>query len=169
MPARRTQLQQELRQNKPFTSVSDEGSVAILRTADVLHRAFTRVLEPHDITLAQYNVLRILRGAGVDGLPTLKVAARLIESAPGITLMMNRLVRRRWVRRRRDRRDRRCVMCFLTDPGRQLLHELDAPFRAAGDAALAALAVPDQQRLIGMLEVVRRDHAAVPNAKENSR
>jgi DNA-binding MarR family transcriptional regulator len=151
-------LQRELAQNKPFSSLSDEGSVAILRTADVLRRAFSQVLAAHDITLAQYNVLRILRGAGPAGLPTLEVAARLIETAPGITVMMNRLLRRRWVRRRRDRRDRRRVLCFLTDAGAALLSNLDAPFQAAGDRALAALSAAEQKRLITMLEAIRRDH-----------
>src|SRR5687767_9507141 len=121
MKPRRTQLQQELSQRKPFTSPSDEGAVAILRTADVLRRVFTQVLAAHDITLAQYNVLRILRGAGSAGLPTLEVAARLIETAPGITLMMNRLADRGWVRRRRSRSDRRQVICYLTDSGIDLL------------------------------------------------
>jgi DNA-binding MarR family transcriptional regulator len=160
MRVRRTQLQQELAQRKPFTSTSDEGAVAILRTADVLRRAFTEVLAVHDITLAQYNVLRILRGAGPAGLPTLEVAARLIETAPGITLMMNRLVQRGWVRRRRSRSDRRQVLCHLTDSGSSLLAQLDAPFRSSGDRALQALSVADQLRLVHMLDAVRRDHAA---------
>ena len=167
MKSRRTQLQQELAQTKPFTSASDEGAVAVLRTADVLRRVFNEVLAPHDITLAQYNVLRILRGAGAMGLPTLEVAARLIETAPGITLMMNRLVQRGWVRRRRSRSDRRQVFCFLTDAGSALLAALDGPFRTSGDRALEALSITDQLRLIHMLDAVRRDHAARAERKQS--
>ena len=167
MKALRTQLQQELAQRKPFTSTSDEGAVAILRTADVLRRVFNEVLADHDITLAQYNVLRILRGATPAGLPTLEVAARLVETAPGITLMMNRLVQRGWVRRRRSRSDRRQVFCFLSDAGSDLLAGLDAPFRTSGDRALEALSIADQLRLIHMLDAVRRDHTARAKRKQS--
>ena len=61
-------VQTEIRQRRPFASRAQECVVALLRTADVLRRALTRVVEPHGITVQQYNVLRILRGAGAEGL-----------------------------------------------------------------------------------------------------
>src|SRR6478752_1983616 len=87
----RSALQEEIRQTRPFSSPSEEAAVALVRTADLLRRALTAVVDPHDITLQQYNVLRILRGAGVDGLPTLEIASRMVEHAPGVTRLLDRL------------------------------------------------------------------------------
>ena len=76
MPSR---LQQEIKQTRPFRSAGQEASIGLLRTADELRRYFSTILEPSGITTQQYNVLRILRGAGPEGLPTLEIAARMIE------------------------------------------------------------------------------------------
>lgn len=126
-----------------------------MRTADLVRRLFLEVLAPHGITLAQYNVLRVLRGAGPEGLPTLEVAERLIEHAPGITRLMDRLERRGWVRRERCAGDRRQVLCFLTEEGHGLLAELDAPMDRADEEALSGLSRAQQRELIRLLDLVR--------------
>src|SRR5258706_12493191 len=82
---------EELKQTKPFPSKRQEAAVALLRTADVIRRLFGAVVEPKGITVQQYNVLRILRGAGEPGLPTLDIAERMIETTPGITRLIDRL------------------------------------------------------------------------------
>ena len=156
-----SQIQRELRQARPFVSTADEAAVGILRTAEIIRRFYAQVLAPFDVTLAQYNVLRILRGAGDEGLPTLEVADRLIESAPGITLMMDRLVRKGWVRRRRSRQDRRQVRCYLMTPGAELLRRIDAPFNAAHSRGLADLTVSQCRTVIRLLDSVRRLHASL--------
>lgn len=161
MTNRVSQVQHELRQRRPFVSPSDEAAVGILRTAEIMRRFYAQVLAPFAITLAQYNVLRILRGGGDDGMPTLDVAARLIESAPGITLMMDRLVKKGWVRRRRSRGDRRQVRCYLTGPGAELLHRLDRPFDAAHARALESLNANQCRTLIRLLDGVRRFHSTL--------
>jgi len=56
-------MQRELRQNRPFSAPTQEAAVALLRTADLVRRSIAAIVEPHGITLQQYNVLRILRGA----------------------------------------------------------------------------------------------------------
>ena len=84
-------LQDELRQRAPFASPAQEAVVALMRTTDVVRRYLARVVDPNGITLQQYNVLRILRGGGADGVPTLEVAARMIEQTPGITRLLDRL------------------------------------------------------------------------------
>jgi DNA-binding MarR family transcriptional regulator len=169
MPPRHSQVQRELRQSKPFLSISAEAAVGILRTADTLRRFFTAVLQPYDLTLAQFNVLRILRGAGPAGAPTLDVAARLIESAPGITLMMDRLVAKGWVRRHRARSDRRQVLCFLTPAGAELLRKVDRPVDLADIRAMAALSPRQQSTLVRLLDIVRRDLADVPAPSRKAR
>jgi DNA-binding MarR family transcriptional regulator len=151
-------LQREIRQTRPFRSPSHEAAVGLLRTADLVRRQVCEVLAPYGITPAQYNVLRVLRGAGPEGLPTLEVAERLIEHAPGITRLLDRLERRGWVRRERCREDRRQVLCYLTSAGEELLARLDGPVEAVDEAALKGLTERQQQELIDLLDRVRGAH-----------
>ena len=120
-------LQRELRQRRPFNSPAHEGVVALLRTADLLRRHGSALLEGQGITLQQYNVLRILRGAGDAGLPTLEVAGRMIEQTPGVTRLLDRLEAKGLVRRQRCPKDRRQHLCWITAEGLALLAGLDEP------------------------------------------
>lgn len=151
-------LLREIRQSKPFRSKGQEVLVALLRTADVVRRAISRVLEPYDITPQQYNVLRILRGAGEQGLPTLEIADRMIEQAPGVTRLLDRLEAKGWVRRQRCSEDRRQVLCWLTPAGLDLVTRLDEPVESADAEAVAALSPEDQDHLLRLLDVVRSGH-----------
>lgn len=157
-------LQQEIRQRRPFRSRQQEGILALLRTTDVVRRFLARAVEPHGITLQQYNVLRILRGAGEEGIPTLAIGERMIEQTPGITRLLDRLEGKGLVRRKRCTEDRRQVLCWLTDPGRDLLAGLDATVDALDDGALGMLAAADVEALIRLLDQVRAGHAAAAAA-----
>jgi MarR family transcriptional regulator, organic hydroperoxide resistance regulator len=148
----------EIRQSKPFRSKGQEVLVALLRTADVVRRAISRVLEPYDITPQQYNVLRILRGAGEQGLPTLEIADRMIEQAPGVTRLLDRLEAKGWVRRQRCPEDRRQVLCWLTPAGLDLVTQLDEPVESADAEAVAELSPEDQDHLLRLLDAVRAAH-----------
>ena len=97
----------EIKQSRPFPSKGEEAVVALMRTSDLVRRLVSDVVEPHGITLQQYNVLRILRGSRPDSLPTLEIAARMIEQAPGITRLLDRLERKGLIRRQRCPEDRR--------------------------------------------------------------
>jgi DNA-binding MarR family transcriptional regulator len=153
-------VQREIRQRRPFPSRAQEGVVALFRTVDLLRRSLTRVVEGHGITLQQYNVLRILRGAGEEGLPTLDVAGRMIEHAPGVTRLLDRLQDRGLVRRKRCPRDRRQVLCHATPAALRLLGDLDAPIDRAGREALGMLDAPQLDTLIGLLDRVRNETAS---------
>lgn len=159
MPKTASSIQREIRQRRPFRSRAQEGLVALLRTTDLLRRALARVVEPHGITLQQYNVLRILRGAGPDGLPTLEIAERMIEQAPGITRLMDRLEAKGLVRRERCPHDRRQVLCWINPAGFELLETLEEPMARAGEECLGVLKRPDLHRLIRLLDEVRAHHA----------
>ena len=159
MERRASALQQELRQRKPFGSPRQEGAVGLLRTADLLRRSLSRVVELQGLTLQQYNVLRILRGAGDEGLPMLEIAQRMIEQSPGITRLMDRLEAKSLVRRERCSRDRRQVLCWITAAGLTLLQQLDAPVNQADDVLLGRLADSDVDRLIQLLDAVRAGHS----------
>lgn len=153
-----SQLQREIRQGKPFRSRGQEVVVALLRTADLVRRAVSQAVETHDITLQQYNVLRILRGAGEKGLPTLEIADRMIEHAPGVTRLLDRLEAKGLVRRERCREDRRQVLCWLTPAGLELVERLDEPVDKADVEAVAQLTPEDQEKLLRLLDAVRAGH-----------
>ena len=149
-------LQQELKQTKPFDTPADEALVALMRTASLVRRAIAQRVEPYGISPAQYNVLRILRGAGPDGLPTLAVRDRLIEEAPGITRVMDKLEESGHVARKRAKGDRRVVHCVITDQGLRLLTAMDTLVRET--AQLISTGLPDdreQRELITLLAKVR--------------
>jgi len=145
----------ELKQKKPFPSKAEEAAVTLLRTADVIRRFIGTVIEPHGITSQQYNVLRILRGAGEHGLPTLEIAERMIESTPGITRLIDRLETKKLVSRERCLTDRRQVFCRITAPGLALLSALDAPMVEAADTALSVLKKTELASLIDLLDRTR--------------
>lgn len=153
-----SRLQEELRQRRPFRSSGEEALLGLFRTADLLRHRLTRLLEAHQVTFQQYNVLRILRGAGERGLPTLAIAERMIERAPGITRIVDRLERQGLVARERSRDDRRQVVCRVTAQGLALLDRLDDPIAAADRDLLAALGDEEQRTLIHLLERIRAGH-----------
>lgn len=152
-----SRLQQEIKQNKPFRSTAQEASLALLRTVDVLRRRMATLIEPEGITGQQYNVLRILRGAGSEGLPTLEIAERMIEQAPGVTRLLDRLETKRLVHRERCPEDRRQVTCRITSSGLTLLNRLDTVVNSADETLLGDLTAAEQKQLIRLLDRIR-DH-----------
>lgn len=151
-------MQREIRQKLPFRTRAQEGTVGLLRTADLVRRSVGRIVEPHGITLQQYNVLRILRGAGDQGLPTLGIAERMIEQAPGITRLLDRLEAKKLVRRKRCPEDRRQVVAWITPEGLGLLGKLDEPLLATDTSVLASLPRRDLLALIRILDKLRAGH-----------
>lgn len=154
MPKSKSSLQEEIRQGKPFRSLGQEAALALFRTADVIRRRFSSEVERHGVTLQQYNVLRILRGSP-DGLNTLAIADRMVERAPGITRMIDRLERKGWVTRTRGTADRRCVSVRITQPGLELLAGLDDVVNQVDADAVQKLSSAEAEQLIGLLERMR--------------
>jgi DNA-binding MarR family transcriptional regulator len=148
-------LQREIRQGKPFPSPAHECVLALMRTADVLRRSIGEVIEQRGLTPQQFNVLRILRGAGSAGLPTLEVAERMIEETPGVTRLLDRLEAKGWVRRQRCPKDRRQHLCWITPAGHALVGRLDEPLNVAIEKYLKPLRRSDQVQLIHLLEALR--------------
>ena len=158
MSAGKRTLEEEIVQARPFHSSGAQVVVGLLRTAAVIERYYNQVVTQRGITIQQYNVLRILRGAGAQGLPTLTIRDRMVHEAPGITRLIDKLEESGLVRRERGA-DRRVVICFITDEGLALLRELDEPVNAADDAAVAMLSLEDQRQLVDLLDAVRAGHA----------
>jgi DNA-binding MarR family transcriptional regulator len=135
-------LAEEIRQNRPWSSPAEEAFVSVMRTAALIRRALAQAVEPLGISPAQYNVLRILRGAGPEGLPTLAVRDRLVEEAPGITRLIDKLERARCVKRDRTGRDRRTVRVQITPAGIDLLADAESRVRTLLDRF--ARSMPDE-------------------------
>lgn len=152
-------VRDELRQAQPFRSESQEATIALMRTASIVSRRLAHVVEPHGISLAQYNVLRILRGAGDDGLPTLAIRDRMIEEGSTVTRLLDKLELAGFVQRLRSRPDRRQVLCTITEAGRILLAELDPAIDATDTAAVAMLDEPSRRQLIALLARIRVEQA----------
>lgn len=145
----------EIRQTRPFRSSGAEATISLLRTADLIRRRLSAVIEPAGITFQQYNVLRILRGAGPDGVPTLEIADRMIEKAPGITRLIDRLEAKGLVERRRCTEDRRVVYGTISAAGLDLLASLDPQVDATDESAMENLNDEEQRTLIGLLDTLR--------------
>lgn len=151
-----TPLQDEIQQTRPFQSKGQEATLALFRTADLLRRHLAGCFARSGITHQQYNVLRILRGAGEEGLPTLSIADRMIEHAPGITRLIDRLVVKELVVRERLAGDRRRVQCFISPQGLELLATLDEPVSRADKEAMADLAQDELEELVKTLAKLRQ-------------
>jgi DNA-binding MarR family transcriptional regulator len=148
-------LQDDLRQRRPFGSAAEEAYLNLIRTADQLARRVALVLKPHQLSEAQYNVLRILRGAGAEGHTCSEVATRLVTHDPDVTRLLDRLEARGLLVRSREHSDRRVVTTRITRQGLALLDTLDGPVRTAVDEALAHLPAARLTALSALLEAAR--------------
>jgi DNA-binding MarR family transcriptional regulator len=126
----------------------------LLRAADRVRRRAAQAVEPHGITLQQYNVLRILENTNEDGVPTLEVAARLIEETPGVTRLLDRLEAKAYIRRQRCPHDRRQHLCWLSGEGARVLEKLAPVLAAEQDRVLERLDRDSRQRLIALLDAI---------------
>ena len=144
-----------IKQGKPFRTRSQEALVGLVRTADDAKRSMSCVVEAAGITLQQYNVLRILRGAGSPGLPTLAIGDRMIERTPGVTRLIDRMEKKGLVSRERCKEDRRRVWCRITEEGLALIAPLDGPLSTVDDSLLEVLDGSELARLVEYLDRVR--------------
>ena len=145
-------LLDEIRQTRPFGTLAQEAYLGVLRTAALLDHAVAEALKPHGITPTQYNVLRILRGAHPDGYPRGEIASRLIERAPDVTRLIDRLEREGLVERARSSSDRRLSVTRITAGGLDLLERLDLDVNALHDEISARLSRAEVRTLSGLLE-----------------
>jgi DNA-binding MarR family transcriptional regulator len=148
-------VQREIQQTRPFHSIGAEAVIGIMRTASLIERRINAIVIREGISQQQYNVLRILRGAGTRGIPTLEIRDRMVDVSPGVTRLIDRLEKAGHARRDRSSPDRRHVMCHITTQGLALLARLDAPVRAYDDAAVKILTADETRELIRLLDRVR--------------
>jgi DNA-binding MarR family transcriptional regulator len=148
-------LQSELKQKKPFSSREEEAFISILLTSDVLFGKLTGVLKESGLSPTQYNVLRILRGAGVDGLACGEISNRMITRDPDVTRLLDRLEKRGLASRAREQKDRRVITARITEEGLDLLKCLDRPVDRFNKQVLGHVTEKDLTKLINILEAAR--------------
>lgn len=151
-------LKDEIKQTKPFRGAGDEAFIAIQRTADMLLREFQHLLrEEAGLSPVQYNVLRILRGAGADGRTCSEIGERLVTRDPDVTRLLDRMEKRAWLERRRSTVDRRVVRAFITDAGLELVDRLDEPVDRYTRDRFKRVGAKHLRELVAILDEVRAE------------
>ena len=148
-------LKKELKQTRPFASLHEEVVLSMLRTADQLAVPMNDVLREANLSLSQYNVLRILRGAGPDSLPCGEISDRMVRRDPDLTRLLDRLEARGLVARSRDTTDRRIVRASITKEGLNLLASLDEGVQTTIKKTLSHMSKERLNALCELLEEAR--------------
>lgn len=148
-------LQKELKQTKPFANREEEVYLNIQLTAERLWWGVNETLKLADLTHTQYNVLRILRGAGQEGVSCSEISERLVTKDSDITRLLNRLEARGLISRQREAKDRRVIITHITDDGLRLLASLDKPIERCHRRHLGHLGDKKLAALSKLLEAVR--------------
>jgi len=148
-------LQQDLKQKKPFRSLQQEAYLSVVRTSTSLTDAMEDLVKARGISATQYNVLRILRGSGAEGLCRNELRDRMLTRMPDMTRLLDRMEDAGLVVRAREGDDRRMVMTRITEKGRRLLDELDAPVMALHRKQMAGLTDAQLRSLSDLLTLVR--------------
>ena len=148
-------LRHELKQTRPFRSLEEEATLSIVRTAAAFEHAFAQALKPYGITQTQYNVLRILRGAGSSGLCRNEVGQRLLRQVPDVTRLLDRMEDMELITRTRGGEDRRYVNTTISKKGLTAVNELDAVVDAMHRKWLGHLDKSRLELLIKLLDATR--------------
>jgi DNA-binding MarR family transcriptional regulator len=148
-------LQSEIKQSKPFPRASAEAFLSILRTAALLEHQIGEVLRPHGITTTQYNVLRILKGAGSQGLCGREIAERLVSRVPDVSRLLDRMEELGLLTRKRDSEDRRHVTARITNQGLKIIEKATPDLEAVESSRFRNLPAESVQSLIETLDDVR--------------
>jgi DNA-binding MarR family transcriptional regulator len=136
--------------------------LALLRAAERASQDFADFLRPCGLSPAQYNVLRILRGAGPDGLPCGEIGGRMLNKDPDITRLLDRMEKQGWIGRERNERDRRVVVTRLTKTGQALVNRLDEPVARRHQETLGRLG---KKRLTALARELRAAAESFPSVE----
>jgi DNA-binding MarR family transcriptional regulator len=148
-------LEQELKQTRPLQGAPHEAFLSVLRTATVLSDELEQILKPEGLSLAQYNVLRILRGAEPHGLCRNDVRDRMLTRMPDMTRLLDRMENAGLVSRARSAADRRLVTTRITDRAKQALERVAGVVADEHRRRFSQLSKSEIRDLVGLLERVR--------------
>jgi DNA-binding MarR family transcriptional regulator len=145
----------EIQQKKPFSCREEEAFLNLARSYQYLEQGFAELFRPHNLSTTQYNMLRILRGAGPEGLNCTEAAQRMISHDPDVTRLFDRLENRNLIERSRSLQDRRVVMVKISSAGLALLGELDEPVLRLHQEQMERLSGDQLEQLVFLLETMR--------------
>jgi DNA-binding MarR family transcriptional regulator len=145
---------EEIHQTKAFGSLEEELLVSMLRTTDVLQDRFEQAVRPFDISMTQYNVLRILRGAEPTGRTCNEIGERMIAREPDVTRLLVRMEKAGHIRRTRGKDDRRRVVTRITAAGLKLLDQMEPELREIG-GLLEPIGERRIEKMLKLLDEVR--------------
>jgi len=148
------------RASSPGAHLEDRIFVAILKTADTLSQEAAQLIKSAGLTMAQYNVLRILRGAEPQGLLCRGISERMISRDPDITRLLDRMENHGWITRHREKEDRRVVKTRITEEGLAALKKLDQPVRDLHKWQFRHMSAPQLKTLAKLLERVKKREPA---------
>jgi DNA-binding MarR family transcriptional regulator len=158
-----TAVYHEIRQTRPFRSLEEEVYIAIRLTSQLMDQPWVRYLRKTEgISPSQYNLLRILRGAGEDGRTMREIADRMINRDPDVTRLADRTVKLGLARRRRDTDDRRVVKLFIAAKGLEMLARLDDAVELFLQQALGGLGPKRLRQLRDLLSEARAGFGPFP-------
>ena len=140
---------------RPSASLEARIFVALLQAADTLGQEAEQLLKSAGLTGAQYNVLRILRGAEPSGLPCSAIADRMISHDPDMTRLLDRMEKRSLITRERQTDDRRVVKTRITPQALSLLKTLDQPIYDLHKRQFRHMSAARLKTLSDLLEEVR--------------
>jgi DNA-binding MarR family transcriptional regulator len=149
-------LKNEIAQLRPFASLEEEAILNLLRSADALERAFHLRIRNWGLTSTQYNVLRILRGAGPEGLTCSAIGGRMITAVPDITRLLARLKAMKLIHQKRDERDRRVIWTTIGAAGLELLEQMNPVVSALPGEFLGHMNRKELNEFIRLLESARQ-------------
>jgi DNA-binding MarR family transcriptional regulator len=145
---------EEIHQTRAFASLEEELLVSLLRTTDVLHERFESIVRPFNISMTQYNVLRILRGAEPTGRTCGEIGERMIAREPDVTRLLERMDKAGLIKRTRDSADRRVVVTRITASGMKLLEQMEPRLREI-DGLLKPMGERKIETTLNLLDQVR--------------
>ena len=149
-------LQNQLKKKHPFEVSQEEVNLNIQRTFGVLMGPFHKLLKQHKLSPPLYNILRILRGVGSNGLPCSQIADRMVTREPDVTRLIDRLEQAGWVKRERSTEDRRVVTITMAASGRKLVDKLDKPMSDLHRSTLGHLTKKETAELNRLLVKARQ-------------
>ena len=148
-------LAEEIQQTRPFDGVQQEAFISILRTAAELSRGTTTFLKEYGVTPAQFNVLRILRGAGAEGLCRHEIAERMVTAMPDVSRLLDRMEKLGWIARERSTKDRREVSTVITPQGLEKIAGLEKPIQRLHEEQFERIEKGKLKKLIATMAAIR--------------
>jgi len=152
-------LKADLKMTKPFVSLAQEAHLNVARASAELEHAFEETLKAFGITATQFNVLRILRGAGSEGLCRAEIGERMIRRVPDVTRLLDRMEQAKWIVRERTGRDRRFVRTLITPAGLAMLDRVEPSVNAEHERLLSHMSSGRLKQLIQLIGEMREGHA----------